>query len=126
MGPDWTAKGILPGGEIEGADVPRFLDKLQRDYPWLPRGTARYYARVYGALTARVIGTASSVAGLGTCFGPDFYEAEARYLMMHEWAEMPDDVLIRRTKHGLHISAEQKTAFCVWFADHHPQQPELA
>ena len=114
MGADWTARGILPGGEIEGADVPRFLDKLQRDYPWLPRGLAGYYARIYGARTAKVIAGAGSLAALGQCFGPNFYEAEVRYLMAAEWAETAEDILTRRTKHGLHMSAEEKAAFGTW------------
>ncbi|PZM14473.1 glycerol-3-phosphate dehydrogenase [Rhizobium tubonense] len=114
MGLDWTAKGILPGGEIEGADVPRFLHTLQREYPWLPRALAGHYARVYGARTAKVIGGAASLSGLGQCFGPNFYEAEVRYLMTQEWAETAEDILTRRTKHGLHISAEEKATFDVW------------
>jgi len=115
MGPDWTAKGVLPGGEIENADVPRFLEKLQRDYGWLPRGLARHYARLYGARTSRLIGGATSVAALGQHFGPNFYEAEVRYLMAQEWAETPEDILTRRTKHGLHMSADEKAAFAAWF-----------
>src|SRR5260221_186847 len=35
MGEPWTATGVLPGGEIDEADIPRFLDRLQRGYPWL-------------------------------------------------------------------------------------------
>jgi glycerol-3-phosphate dehydrogenase len=115
MGADWTAKGILPGGEIENGDVPKFLDRLATDYPWMPRDLARYYARTYGARTAAVVAGATSQAGLGQCFGPRFHEAEARYLMAHEWAEAADDILTRRTKHGLHMTAEQKDAFAAWF-----------
>jgi glycerol-3-phosphate dehydrogenase len=115
MGPDWTAKGILPGGEIEGADMPRFLEKLQRDFGWLPRSLARHYARHYGARTARLLVTATSLASLGQCFGTDFYEAEVRYLIEQEWAETPEDILTRRTKHGLHMTADQKAAFFAWF-----------
>jgi D-erythritol 1-phosphate dehydrogenase len=115
MGPNWTATGILPGGEIEDADIPRFLDKLQRDYPWLPRELTRYYARVYGARTSRIVEGAGSVAGLGLYFGPDFYEAEVRYLLAQEWAETAEDILTRRTKHGLHMSAAEKSSFHAWF-----------
>ncbi len=115
MGPDWTARGVLPGGDIENADVPRFLEKLQRDYAWLPRGLARHYARLYGARTSNLIGGATSVAALGRYFGPNFYEAEVRYLIEQEWAETAEDILTRRTKHGLHMSADEKAAFGAWF-----------
>jgi len=115
MGPDWTSAGILPGGDIEKGDLPRFLDRLAADYPWLPRDLAHYYARTYGARTARLIAGAGSLADLGQAFGPRLHEAEARYLMAHEWAETADDILTRRTKHGLHMTGDQKAAFAAWF-----------
>jgi len=115
MGKDWTATATLPGGEIENADVPQFIARLQREFVWLPRDLMLHYARTYGARTAQVIASASSVADLGRQFGPYFYEAEVRYLMAQEWAETPQDILTRRTKHGLHMSAEQTAAFGAWF-----------
>ncbi len=124
IGPDWTAKGILPGGEIEDGDIPTFLDRLATDYPWLPRDLARHYTRVYGARTAALIDGATSLAGLGQRFGPHLYEAEVRYLMAREWAETAEDILTRRTKHALHMSAEQKAAFSVWFDGHLTHRPE--
>jgi glycerol-3-phosphate dehydrogenase len=114
MGRDWTAQATLPGGEIEGADVPRFIARLQREHAWLPEELAHYYARTYGARTARVIGPATSLAGLGRKFGPNFYEAEVSYLMADEWAQTAEDILTRRTKHGLHMSADQTAAFGAW------------
>ncbi len=115
MGPDWTAKSHLPGGDIENADVPLFLDRLQREYPWLPRDLARHYARHYGACTASLIDGARSLEGLGRRFGPCLYETEVRYLTAHEWAETPEDILRRRTKHALHMSAHEQAAFEDWF-----------
>ncbi|WP_118183888.1 glycerol-3-phosphate dehydrogenase [Paraburkholderia phosphatilytica] len=115
MGPDWTAHATLPGGDIEQADMPHFIARLQREYLWMPRDLMRYYARTYGARTAQVIDGAASLAELGQKFGPTFYEAEARYLIAHEWAETVADILTRRTKHGLHMSADQIVAFDAWF-----------
>ncbi|TAL73858.1 MAG: glycerol-3-phosphate dehydrogenase [Burkholderiaceae bacterium] len=117
MGPDWTATATLPGGDIEQADMPKFLVDLQREYPWLPCDLMHHYARTYGARIAQVIDSADSLVGLGRKFGPNFYEIEVRYLMAHEWAETAADILTRRTKHGLHMSAEETTAFSAWF-DH--------
>ncbi|MDR5759610.1 glycerol-3-phosphate dehydrogenase [Caballeronia sp. LZ035] len=114
MGADWTASATLPGGDIEGADVPRFMASLQAAHDWLPRPLTRYYTQTYGSLTSEVLNGATSLAGLGEQFGPNFYEAEARYLMAHEWAATAEDMLTRRTKHGLHMSAAQKTAFETW------------
>jgi glycerol-3-phosphate dehydrogenase len=114
MGQDWTATATLPGGEINEADVPQFIARLQREYLWLPRDLMRHYARTYGARTERVINSANSLADLGRQFGPNFYEAEVRYLMEQEWAETAQDILTRRTKHGLHMTAEQTAAFDGW------------
>jgi glycerol-3-phosphate dehydrogenase len=115
MGPDWTARAKLPGGEIEDANFERFLDRVRRDHAWLPADVALHYARLYGARTAAVINGATSLADLGQRFGARLYEAEARYLIAKEWAETPEDILTRRTKHGLHMSGEEKAAFSAWF-----------
>ena len=114
MGGDWTATAPLPGGDIEDADVARFTARLQSQYDWLPRNLLRHYTQTYGTLTAQVIDGATSLAGLGRQFGPNFYEAEVRYLMTHEWAATADDMLTRRTKHGLHMNAAQISAFEAW------------
>lgn len=117
MGPDWTAGAPLPGGAIAGGDMARFQDRLLRQYPWAPRDLLAHYARHYGSLTAGLIGDAGSVAGLGRRFGGLLYESELRYLMAQEWAETPEDVLMRRTKHGLHLGPDQKAAVAGWMAD---------
>ena len=46
-----------------------------------------------------------------------FYEREARFLLRAEWARSAEDILDRRTKHGLHLSAGERAAFerlAVW------------
>jgi glycerol-3-phosphate dehydrogenase len=35
--------------------------------------------------------------------------------MAHEWAMTAEDILQRRTKQGLHLSASEKAAFAAWF-----------
>ncbi len=59
--------------------------------------------------------TATSVEGLGRHFGAQLYEAEVRYLVANEWAQTPEDVLHRRTKQELHMTAEERAAFAAWF-----------
>lgn len=115
MGADWTARATLPGGEIEDADMPRFIARLQQEFPWLPDDLLLHYARIYGARTARVIGTAQTLADLGRRLGPNLYEAEVRYLVAEEWAETAQDILTRRTKHGLHMSTDETAEFGAWF-----------
>ncbi len=71
-----------------------------------------------------LLGTAGSLSDLGEHFGGQLYEAEVRYLVQYEWAQQPEDILWRRTKHQLHLSAAQRTAFSQWFEQtFHPAAP---
>ena len=45
---------------------------------------------------------------LGQHFGAGLYAREVAWLRDQEWAQTADDILFRRTKFGLHISAEQR------------------
>jgi glycerol-3-phosphate dehydrogenase len=111
---DWTARATLPGGEIDDGDFERFVARLAGEYPFLPPSLALHYARLYGARATKLIGAAASLADLGRRFGPDFYEREALYLVAEEWAETADDILVRRTKHGLRMSADERAEFASW------------
>ena len=112
---DWTAGAVMPGGDLPDGDPAAFMAQLAQEYPWLPRDLARYYTRTYGTLTRELIGQRTSVAQLGRRFGPLLYEAEARYLTAREWAETAEDILWRRTKHQLHMTADEQGAFAEWF-----------
>ncbi len=114
MGNDWTNTGVLPGGDFPAADFNRFLGDVMNRYPWLPRELALHYARLYGTRVEKIIATAESVDELGEYFGGNFYAAEVRYLMHNEWACEADDILFRRTKHGLHMSASEIARFRSW------------
>lgn len=115
VGDDWTATAVLPGGDLPDGDVAAYLDALGRAYPWLPRDLARHYATLYGTMTHDLIGKRQGLSDLGHQFGPMLYEAEARYLVEREWAETAEDILWRRTKHRLHMSKSEQTAFADWF-----------
>lgn len=115
MGSDWTRSATLPGGEIPNADYVAFADSLRTAYPWMPRNLINHYGHLYGSRTKKIVGDATSLAGLGRHFGGNLYEAEARYLATSEWAQKAEDVLMRRTKEGLRMTAEEKAAFSAWF-----------
>ena len=67
---------------------------------------------------ARGRGSCSAGAGtidaLGHHHGGLLYQREVDFLRETEWAVTPADVLTRRTKHGLHLSADQKREFERW------------
>jgi glycerol-3-phosphate dehydrogenase len=114
---DWTAKSALPGGSIPNADFDAFVSDLQREFHWAPEDVTRHYARLYGTRAEKVINGANSLKELGQHFGGTFYEAEAAYLRAHEWAQSAEDILDRRTKHGLHLSQKQRESLVRYLND---------
>jgi len=115
MGEDWTGDAPLPGGEIPNADYETFANSLREAYPWMARDLVHHYGRLYGARAKDVIKDAASLDGLGRHHGGLLYEAEVRYLVAKEWARTPDDILLRRTKHHLHLTEAERHAFARWF-----------
>lgn len=115
MAAAWTAQEPLPGGDMRNGDFDLFLGEIRARYPWLSPELSYHYARLYGTRIGLVIGSAVAMSGLGRQFGPLLFEAEVNYLVKHEWASTAADILQRRTKHGLTLSAAEKTALQEWF-----------
>ena len=84
-------------------------------YPQLPGALIHRLARAYGARIDTVL-----ASDLGAEVAPGLFEAELKYLHDHEWARSADDVLWRRSKLGLHLSASQRAAVAKWCAAHWP------
>jgi glycerol-3-phosphate dehydrogenase len=53
---------------------------------------------------------------LGRHFGGLLYQREAQFLADTEWAQTADDILERRTKHGLHLTQTEKDHLQNWLA----------
>ncbi|MCK1715435.1 MULTISPECIES: glycerol-3-phosphate dehydrogenase [unclassified Bradyrhizobium] len=114
MAGPWTAGSALPGGDIVSAEFDAFAAGLGRDYPDLPRDVLNHYARLYGTRVHRLLDGVRTRSDLGRHFGGAFYQREAEFLQIEEWALTPEDILERRTKHGLHLTIGQKQAFSGW------------
>lgn len=99
---NWTANDHLPGGDIPNADYDGFVAEQRKAYAWLNEVVFNDYARNYGTLMGKLIGTARSMSELGEHFGGPLYQCEVDYLVQHEWARNSEDILWRRTKKGLH------------------------
>ncbi|MFM9943290.1 MAG: glycerol-3-phosphate dehydrogenase [Hyphomicrobiaceae bacterium] len=108
MGPAWTTRAPLPGGDIPGGDFAGFVQRLRHQYPHLDAELLHRLARRHGSNTATVLSTAKQTADLGRDLGYGLTEREVAYLRHHEWATTADDVLWRRTKVGLHLTPEQR------------------
>ncbi len=104
-GSRWTSDAPLPGGDIPGADIGAFTAHCAARYPWLPEALLRHFVRHYGTDLHALLAGRSSVDDLGEHFGAGLYAAEVAYLARHEWARTAEDILWRRTKKGLGVSA---------------------
>lgn len=114
----WTATAPLPGGDLDVSAIPALADELVRDYSFLSRSLALRLAHAYGTRASKVLGDASSAADLGQLFGDTLTEREVRYLMTHEFARTAEDIVWRRSKLGLRLSADQVKALDDWIATH--------
>jgi glycerol-3-phosphate dehydrogenase len=114
MSGSWTADASLPGGDIADADFDAFAAGVRYEYPALPGEVVDHYVRLYGTRAYQLLGGARTPADLGRHFGGALYQREAEFLQREEWASTPEDILERRTKHGLHLTPDQKQAFTDW------------
>ncbi len=128
----WTENASLPGGDLFGDESGKravlefelYVQGLQRRYAWLPAVLVARYACTYGTRTEGLLAGRSRVEEMGEQLVPGLYEAEAEYLMRHEWARTAADVLWRRTKLGLYASTEQAKRLDDWLCQR--QAPALA
>jgi glycerol-3-phosphate dehydrogenase len=111
----WTASAALPGGDFPWNGQPALRDDLQAAYPFLPARVVARLVRSYGTLARDVLGNARQPGDVGRNFGAGLTERETDYLVRHEWARTPDDILWRRSKLGLHMTENERTAFADWF-----------
>jgi glycerol-3-phosphate dehydrogenase len=117
----WTADAPLPGGDLDVSAIPALTAELRRQYPFLTEVHANRLAHAYGTRARKCLGLAASMADLGQSFGATLTEREVRYLMANEWARTADDVVWRRSKLGLRLSAAEVAALDAWMTDHRTQ-----
>ena len=110
----WTGKKELPGGDYDVAQHQALEDRFAADYPWMPRAMLSRMFRAYGKRLPDVVGQSSSLADLGQHFGADLYAREVQYLLSQEFAQSADDILWRRSKLGLRLSAGEQAELAGW------------
>ena len=107
-GPHWTHRAPLPGGDFPPTGADALVASLLADYPFLEPAWARRLVRAHGTTASAILGDARRLEDCGIHFGQGLTEREVRHLITHEWARTADDILWRRSKLGLHLSAEQQ------------------
>jgi glycerol-3-phosphate dehydrogenase len=116
MSPRWTAKAPLPGGDFAWERFETEVDIARDRWRFLGEAQARRLVAAYGRKVEAILGDARERADLGPAFGPELTAAEVRYLMKHEWARFPDDILWRRSKLGLTMPPGDREALAAFMA----------
>ncbi len=122
----WTAGATLPGGAIAADGLPDLAAQMQVAYPFLDARQVGRLVRTYGTRLPEVLGPARTAADLGTGFGAGLSEREVRYLMDKEWAVSAADVIWRRTKLGLRLTAAEVERLEAWMAERAARAPATA
>ncbi|MGB3864471.1 MAG: glycerol-3-phosphate dehydrogenase C-terminal domain-containing protein, partial [Xanthobacteraceae bacterium] len=111
-----TASAPLPGGDLNVNGVAALAAELRDACPFLTAFHASRLAHAYGTQARSILDGATSMADLGRDFGATLTEREVRHLMTREWARDADDVVWRRSKLGLRMSAAEIAALDAWMA----------
>ncbi len=107
----WTAGANLPGGDLPKADFEMFRADLARRFPGLPERLRTHFGRLYGTAAWSILDGVKRPVDLGRHWGGLLYGREVEHLIAQEWAREAEDVLWRRTKHGLHMTGPERAAF---------------
>ena len=110
MRTSWTRDAKLPGGDVPVASYGDWVESMSRRYSFLDRRLVGRLCRTYGSRINVVLAGVLRAPDLGRDFGAGLSEREIEYLVAHEWAETADDVLWRRSKLGLHLAPDQRSA----------------
>ncbi len=103
----WTETANLPGGDFSPDGFMGEVQKLKRACPFFSDKHVVRLIRTYGTLAHEMTKCIQTPEELGIHFGHQLYAFEVNYLLSEEWAQSAEDILLRRTKLGLFLSAEE-------------------
>jgi glycerol-3-phosphate dehydrogenase len=106
----WTAGEPLPGGALGGLRYDDYRLRMLERYRGLPAEWVEGIVRRHGSRAELILGDACSAGDLGQQFGADLTAREVDFLLRHEHAMDAEDVLWRRTKAALELTAAQRHA----------------
>ncbi|MDF3415984.1 glycerol-3-phosphate dehydrogenase [Sulfitobacter sp. M57] len=112
----WTAGVPLPGGDFPVDGVSALIVQIKGQYPFLDDRWATRLVKAYGRDVFEVLGDAQTAEDLGQCFGANLTEFEVLWLVEKEFARCADDILWRRSKLGLRMTAQEVELLEKWMA----------
>ena len=110
----WTSNIPLPGGEFHPREKNMLIEEFQKKNSWLNSRDLNRLFNSYGTLINSLLKNVRCYEDMGIHFGEGLYEIEVNYLLRHEWAMTVEDILWRRTKIGLTLSAQGKKKLQDW------------
>ncbi|MCU1716457.1 glycerol-3-phosphate dehydrogenase [Pseudomonas sp. 5P_3.1_Bac2] len=116
LGPSWTASSPLPGAE-QLSSHSALVEALCSGLAWLPTSLAQRWANSYGSRSWNIVKGVSCLTDMGEHFGAGLYSREVDYLRQEEWAINAEDILWRRSKLGLFMTAEQQSHLALYLQD---------
>lgn len=114
----WTARTPLPGSEFHWHEREQQIQTIANEFANLEPDLIRALFNRHGLTTRQLLDGVSNVVDLGKHFGHFLYEREVQYFVEHEWATTAADVLDRRTRDRLHLSATEQAQFEKWFVQY--------
>ena len=120
---DFAARRVTRSRPFPGGDIGDFAEHLAQvcaRWPFLGDARSERMARAYGSLLGEMLVGVQDEAGMGAPLGAGLTEIEARWMHDREWARTPEDALHRRSKLGLHMSADERAAFEKWWVGVYP------
>tara|TARA_R110002072_G_scaffold154_1_gene955 strand:- start:8532 stop:10136 length:1605 start_codon:yes stop_codon:yes gene_type:complete len=116
----WSAFEPLPGSSRLGQSLHDIKIQIRHTHTWLTHTEVDRFAKSYGLLCLEFLKGKTSHQDLGQYFGAELFASEVEYLMDHEWANTPEDILFRRTKLGLFLSDTEKQALTAYIKHKRP------
>ncbi len=113
----WTSTKPLPGGDIPEGDFNLWFKDFNKKFGSLGEPLISHLGSTYGIEALAILQGVKSTTDLGINFGENFYEKEALWLIENEMPKTANDILFRRTKHGLFLTSIERKNFENWVAD---------
>ena len=113
----WTAGVALPGGDFPVDGVHALKDRLRDAYPFLSVRWADRLIKAYGNEAFDMLGDAKTAEDLGRDFGATLTEREVKWMVRNEFAHTANDIVWRRSKLGLRLSAQEIAKLDAWLTE---------
>ena len=110
LGKSWSGGEPLPGGDFDIGHRHELVLLLQRSFEFLTAEWATRLVTAYGTDAFMILEGAVSREDLGQHFGGTLHAREVDRLVTREWATSADDILWRRSKLGLVLTAAEASA----------------